>query len=902
MAIHSRPLLARLDDHTWAYTVPDGTNSTFEEIRIQVPPQHKGKEAYTVAQSAAALLQTKIARLRTSVLQTGLTLSIDTNDSSLAGAWRIGIPKPSSILQRAVATITEYVTEAIPFTRSLKDRKIVAVTVEKEPVAKKVASVALPILGPQPLHAIGGTLADVLAVSIADRISAESFQDPFTRLATECFQKYETFFVMEAQHRGTYRFVCDAEGKIHLENNLPSNAEAAEENRRTVAIYRNFLTREYGQAFVSQLETSYKISFDAMIKDGLPLLPDHVSKCNIGVNSIEIGHIERVATNLRALLAALRQQPDRTPQSAQQVLAQAVQDGLLSIREARGFLRSIPVQNPTLDDVVQHLTTTIGATAGSVRSFHPRTFNAVVSMVMPTDAELERSFAGRKIRHLAIMGAHTMGDGNTHNPCRDLFELLHVFAECRKTKEWKHYYELLSHVVVKKSLFRQTAGSENAWHVGLLIPAPDSETGERRWYSNDAFYDDHNGNVNYVLLPACHGYREPSGKSLPMIKMYRSTCMSSNAVNWQDSVAADLNPWGGPSSIDPERSFAIERRYIDERTIPVWMGYLLAAKQLSRTTARDGIQYRDLLIKATETFLEYTHQRNVHDEKLQQRLLQLAFNDEREQLERLLTCCGHLFEEDPADKIAQDIAFVGHSLGGALAQYGTWQFLAKERRIPLPGTDVTCYSSDGPAVTAAVDADFTAFGRQHGNLLKTLNIQMHVIHQFEYGDFVPQAGETHLGTTQSDAEKDSTWLDVSAAVFRPIDTTRVSSLVTLPTHGRRIGSATEGVDYTLSPLTPKDLWDYHRTFLLRGRLQRIFGNKVLRMPKASERVRSSIGFGLRPLMKLYQWWIGNQLGSRNSAGVFTIDDGHVMKKSRAIMRKARQFLPLQCHTHIALAL
>ncbi len=876
--------LTRLDDQTWGYAVPEGVDSSFEEIRIQVPKTYKGKDAYRVAKAIANLFDTKIERLREAVLKTGMNIPIDVEDPALSGTWHIGIPTPKGIVQQAVATVTDAVTGFIPFTRPLKNRKVVVIDVEKVPAAKKVASVALPIILRPTAHTIGGTSTDVISSNTQDRLKVASFQDPFTSLATDCFQKYESFFVMEAEHRGSYRFVINEEGKIRLEENIATKEGYADENRKAVTAYVAFLTKEYGASYVSQLQTSYNISFETMLREGMPLLPDHVSKCNIGVNSIEIHHVEEMKDQLRKLTSELQHLStdadwdQRKNLLARDFLAQII-DGhaevSLAVREARGLLRSMSRKEPTVEDLLFYLKTLLLSTCESVRDLKPEAFNSIVSMIMPTDAELDDAFTGRKIRHLTVMGFHTMGDANTPNPCRDQFELLHVFSECRKTNDWKNYYELLTHVVAKKSLFRKTPDTENSWHVGLLIPAPDSKTGEARWYSNDAFYDDHSGNVNYILLPACRGYRSAEGKPHPMIKLYRSTCSNSSSVNWQDSVAADLYPYGSPQSIYPDASSEYERRYIRERTIPVWMGYLVAARKMDLWSEGDTEIYEDRMAKAGRGFLAYlkmTSQDYVVDcEEIERMIADGDFGN----LQRLLTQYGHRFKEDPEYKLPQDMVFAGHSLGGALAQNGMWKFLSHEGRMPLPGADVTCYSSDGPAIDASADAEFMAFGREHRKLMAENKSRTHVIHQFEYGDFVPQAGGTHLGTTGFNEAKEAAWLDFSASIFRPLeDTARAPAIVNPGTaHARRIGLATDGVDYTLTSLTSKDLWDYHQTYFLRGRLAQAFGYKILRSPKVAEAYRREIGYMVRPWMKFYQWWAGNQLGSRDANGVFTIDDG-----------------------------
>lgn len=876
--------LNRIDNETWAYTVGEGVDSSFEEIRIHVPKVDKGKDAYLIAKKVALLFDKKIERLRESVLKTGLNLSIEEEGSSLSGTWHIAIPTPQGIAQRSLAVIIDAVKSAVPFFRPLNGRKIVEVTAEQLPSAAKVSRVALPLLTQNKPHLIGGGDHDVIPEHLRDRLLSESFDDPFTRLSTECFQKYERFFVMEAEHRGSYRFILGDDGKIRLEENDPSKSGYEDENRATVTAYAEFLKYEYGAAFVSQLEESYNISLSKMVAEGLPLLPDIVSKCNIGVNSIEISHIEHLHQQLCEFYKELRflsLQPSWEHEkegAAVDFLSHipfGTEESLFSVREARGLLRVLPGNPPSIADLFDYLKQLGCDRKGSVRDRPAPIFNTLVSMIMPSEKELDRAFTGRKIRHTSVMGFHTMGDPNIPNPCRDMFELLHVFADCRKANDWENYYELLAHVVSKKSLFRKTPHTANSWHLGLLLPAPDSEAGEARWYCNDGFYDGHNGDVHYVLLPACREDRDDKGRLLPMIKLYRSTCSNSNAVNWQDSVAADLQPWGSPGSLDPTASSQYLEGYIKERSIPLWMGYLESARKEKGDGIVDWSTYNNRLMMAGREFQSYLLKRSPEAKEAAEAITRMIEVGDWDALEESLTKYGHYFKEDPVYKIPQDVAFVGHSLGGALAQHGTWFNFAGNGRIALPGNTVTCYSSDGPGIDNYAEANFTKFGHDHRELLSDLDIKTHVIHRFEYGDFVPQSGGSHLGSTFVEEDKNQSWLNFSASVFRPLATARAKDIITPGSaHARRKGLATEGRDFTLTELTPQKLKEFDHALWLRSELQRAFGFKVLRSPEAAEAIRRTLGIGLRPFLKIYQWLNGNQLGARDGWGVFAIDDGH----------------------------
>ena len=534
-----------------------------------------------------------------------------------------------------------------------------------------------------------------------------------------------------------------------------------------------------------------------------------------------------------------------------------------------------------MNDLYQYLSTIIGETPPkTVRSLPPALFNQVVDMIMPSDEERSAAFTGRRIRHLSVMGFNTMGKPNIANPARDLFELLHIFDDCRKKEDWKNFFELLAHVVVKKSIFRDTPSSGTApqqVHVGLLIPAPDSQSGQRRWYFNESFFDDGQGNVNYVLLPACDGYTSEEGRTLPMVKLYRSTASNKNAEDFQDSIAADLNPYGAPGSINPDLSFKYEREHFEQRTIPLWMGHLIMALRMKgweqgekASEERSEVfssSYKEHLLEAGTLCKSYIQVYHPGTELME--LLDALQSEDTERLEKRLIEYGEMFHENPRYKISQDIACVGHSLGAALSQAGIYYFSTHLGRIPVPGHQFICYSSDGPGVDNSKDAEFMRFGHRHRELFRFLHVGWKIYHQFEYGDIVAEAGESSLGTTGYRQKKDRQWLDESIVVFRPLPGEALP-IITAPTHGRRIGMAEQEVDYTLTSVTPKELSEFHHSMWLRQKIRRIWGYKFLNSPRVSELIRRTSGQALRPEMKLYTYFERNGIGIRDKDGVLAV--------------------------------
>lgn len=897
----TKPHLHRLDNTTWSY-IPSHDDriptDEYKEIRLQVPTLDTGRERFELVSAIRTALETNRALLKRDLFRNGFQVQINDPTSPLNGKWVIQLHHSPCLIKRIIQSGLNRISQAIPFTKTFSKRKTVVVDVRRPEtcrcpsLTRSVHRVATFIINQITRPSILETSFGMLA-SEKEELSRKSFYDPFTTLASRALKTIDPDFVMETAHQGGYRFILLESHALSLEamsegTDVQQQVEA--ENRTVVRAYKEFLIREFGMGFVEQIQNSYNIHFDEMIEKGLPLLPDHVSKCNIGTNDITMTHVENIWNTIKKIHASVNNPLASPPEttSASEYLITIGHELSIPTRVLRNIYRMIPHQTPesSVTDLQAFLKDFFpDDPVESVRKLPPAQFNAVVDMIMPSDDERKKSFTGRKIRHICIMGFNTMGNPNIPNRCRDLFELLHVFDDCRKQERWKSYYEILSHVVVKKSLFKTPPlheSSSNQLQVGLLIPAPDSNDNKRRWYITDALFDDSKGNLNYVLLPGCHGYRSSDNRTLPMIKLYRSTASNKNAMNWHDSIAADLNPHGSPGSLNPDLSLPYERTHFNERTIPIWMGHLIVSlstnRSKDRTQPTDSVQQNALqsvsiesLKRAAIAFKEYltTNHPEESFEPIQRLLETQAYSE----LEQALISYGHTFKEDPRYKLQQDIACVGHSLGGALAQAGTYLFSARLKRMPLPGHQFICYSSDGPAIDNAKDAEFMQFGHTNREMFRMLNVRWRVHHQFEYGDIVPQAGGSHLGTTSYNGYEDTDWLDEKASVFKPLDGAEALSIVNPPTHGRRTGTSVVEKDYTFTTITPKELSEYDHAFMLGGRIKKIWGYRFLNSPQLSEWLRRMTGKILSLPLKIVYAPLGDGAGNRDQNGVLAVRYG-----------------------------
>jgi hypothetical protein len=824
-------MFPRLDNRTWSVPIPENADG-IDEIRVVPPPGEESFDAYAIALLAQGVLKNYASSFSHETLRRGIVIENITPKSTVQGVWHMSSLDTKWTVWRIVDIVYRRVKQWFPMTRVVPRRNIVTVTAHKisdhvnKALFRHVICKSRYIVDNAQLPVKIETLKMALPPTIREYLATPAYADPFTRLATICLETVERDFVMEADHRGQYRYVVD-DGVLRLATVrslppsaeepdklrvLPPSAQEQEENRRAVQAYQQFLLKEYGEQRVAQIELMNNIHFDEMRRQGLPLYPDHVFKCNVGANNIECGHVQAVWEALCS------------------VTGQAMSEDEYVQRLSGRVVRKLLDRCGTIDKLPEYIATLTEQRFPSISDGSPELFNEIVTLVWPTDDERDRSYTGRKIRHLAIMGSHTMGTSYIANACRDDFELQHIFSDL-VDPQWWHFYELMAHVVSKKSLFRQTPPDGTPWHVGLLIPGPNG-----CWYKNSFFLDDNAGNVNYVAVPACSRAKTPEGTLPPLIKFWRSTASDGNAVSWLDSIEADFNPFASPCLLNPNRGYPYEKQHITDRTIPLWVGLLLTAS--GALTSRRV----DFATKAYKEFIQYLHDEKIsREQEVLDALAALCERGDAETLIQALMTQADSLKELPDHKIQQPLVFTGHSLGGSNCQLGTYFFLCHHKRLPLPNQDFVCFSCNGPAIGNDQDRQFMEFGRTYRDVFSFLHSSIHVYHQFERGDVVPKAGGSHLGTNDPCSD-DDVWLKTHMYVFSPLDeTARALSITTCVTHGRRIGTAQLGRDYSLSYITPSELASFDHAYILQGRIREIFGYRLLLSPKLTEIGRRILG-------------------------------------------------------------
>lgn len=894
-----------------------------KRIDVATPINLQGSGGYQLARRVCDWVLANCKTLSQSILEKGVVIRIQDTNKNLAGDWLVRYKTEEGCLTK--------VKNLIPFFASTPSKTIVPLTVEPSVgVAATVASLFTSVFTPQ-AQAVAETppspTSSDVQLTIAERVKKPHFGDEFTQLATRALQRIEKHWVYSSIHRGQTRFIASPQGFLSLEE-IPSDPTApntsAGMTKEAVRLYKQFLITEFGQRTVEYIQHALKIDFDT-----LPMLyPDHVFKCNIAALDVHMQDADLLFQKLRQL-QTVKQELETT--AVEQPFTDLFMDTQgFSLREIRGLhnimKKKLNKEAPTIKDFYEFINALLPGEISESRQLPITQFNTLLSIIMPTQEDHRRAYTGREIIDRPIMGFHTMGDQNDISPTRDVHEHHQIFEDIKKMS-MSGFFEALGHVSVKKTALRsrplpstntleQRSNSHSEtlrqrdlllaqvetdnllfpnstiepqsqresiskrsfnWYTGMLLPAPSDVTGEERWYYVEAIIDDNQGLVQHILRPACDHYtyidkRYTGGlpKPLPIIFVCRSTNSATNGISSYDSLQADLNPFGAPGSLNPYASKQYQLSYLQPRTIPLWVGYLLRA-QASHQSMVNNPQLEPILKEEITSKIKKYLLRSLklaQDEETKQTIpnqeiikkftsiistleetdssavqSENASQDPYANVIKQLEQHADTLQELPKYKIEQDIAYVGHSLGGALSQQFLHHYGPKLNRIPSKGSTFICYSSDGPATDVQNDVEFMEFGRVHRKVLSFVNQRKWIIqHQLEYGDFVPQSGGNHLGTEGYSNPKNKSWLDFSAAIFRPLPTAVVKEICAAPTHGRRLvkglpNGPKEGVDYMSTTLTQAQLYKFDHAWLLGSELANIFGYAVLSSPKLTEWIR-----------------------------------------------------------------
>lgn len=843
----------RLDDECWSY--PLSLKQVPEKERVHFTKEQIEARIHADRFEAVCATATLIQRLGIETLLKQETYFEFPKIRTLKGRWKISVQPPESGLLHKLK-------QCIPFFHQVAEKNTLNFTVQQLENAK--AQLVFDFLIGRKIFAPAQAISEdevpqMSRKPIEENLSLEAllhtkpFGDPFTKVATQAFQCWNKHWVpTDSPIDNTQLLMEDGVVLLIPYCGEPTTLEAERKNRHTVQTFKKFMEREYSARFLEYVQHRFNFNLDALIETGMPLLPEHVWKCNIGVNNHEAHDLECLWIKLKKLSEDLVHYKPRT--TLDHVFADYLENperSPFSLRAMKGMCRALPGYTattlPTAGDLQMFLKKLFATGAQRAEDLDPERFDTLVSLLrIPKEYE-DRIYTGRKIVHLPIMGYYTMADKTHFKPAVDQQEALQVYPDLEKMEDWENFYEILAHVIVKKHFIR--SHQEEKWRVGALIPGPRDANGKERWYRVDTCTDDNNGDFNYTLVPACQD------KTLPHIKLYRSTCSDAYHMNGKVSILADLRPFGGPGRGGTSLSDEYEMPFFKERSIPLWAGYFLSGKkQLAELQAVPPPQDNGPLAKQFKEVSEACrHWKQLKDNLaagvscLYKQLLKekygvleekvfyhieselaglesaepeetpnvisqeniTALREERNQIEKtiigylnLLEEYGHNLKELPQYKIDADVAFVGHSLGAALSQQGIVHFSSEQERLPLPGRNFSCWGFCPPGVTKYEKKLFMDYGNAQVELSQRLGHSWSIKLFHECGDVVSLGGSQHLGGTDANPNSYAPWLNVQILFRKPLDTAEHKDIIGAPTHGRRWALAQAGRDYIEYSVTP----------------------------------------------------------------------------------------------------
>lgn len=398
-------------------------------------------------------------------------------------------------------------------------------------------------------------------------LTSKAFSDPYTKLSTLAFQKYEQYYDSHDPKNGEnfdsrYMLIETSSDEIKLVNKEKHKSD--EKVELTIRNYRLFLVNMYGEAKIKYIEKCYGIDLEKMAKKKKPLTPEIVYRFNIGIGNLEIQDIQALYNKLRLLKNTLEQLPnDAKKNCAFNFLREGRKVLEFSLFEMRGLYRALLQTHsyPSLG-VLEHWLNQLSFSL-PLDQLNQTQFNTLIQLLSVSHEERESQYTGRKI-HYPIQSAYTTAGLELFKPWIDQQELLQIFPNLQG-QNWDNYYEKLCHIVCKKHLARQHP--TEIYRVGALIPAPKTSKGQAQWYQVTSFVNNGRGIVSYTLEPACPQFY------LPVIKLYRSTSSSPYSMDGTPSMRNDVNPLNPPGYQGSYLSEKYEAVFFNNRTIPVWVAY-----------------------------------------------------------------------------------------------------------------------------------------------------------------------------------------------------------------------------------------------------------------------------------------------------------------------------------------
>jgi hypothetical protein len=405
----------------------------------------------------------------------------------------------------------------------------------------------------------------------------EQYADPYTRLATFAFERFEPYLKLKDHVTPLdckYRIILEKDELQLVDKKSPLATDSA--MKAAGQAYNDYLIHHYGS------EKMEYIKHLADIDTFSELTPEHIYRINCCTTNLEIQDIQ---SGIDSLIKLNQKSGDSSD-----LFMDFASDNIPEIL-ALGVKKALNKQDPTLEDFKEWMINQ-NFSKYSIGQISNELLQEWLKLFLPSESELDRAFTGKKILG-DIKGAYSCGQYDKFKPWLDQQELTQTFENLKSSASFESYLEKLTHIVVKKHLVRS---HPDGLRVGALIPAhPSEKGGSPRWYYVSSCLTNQY-NYSYTLESVC------DDPTLPVIKLCRNTSPSSYALYSTKSIINDLNLLNSPGYMGIHMLDEQEEVFFNQRTIPLWVAYKeLAVRKMKEGASLDEVY--TLLEKANQALL-----------------------------------------------------------------------------------------------------------------------------------------------------------------------------------------------------------------------------------------------------------------------------------------------------------
>ncbi len=639
--------------------------------------------------------------------------------------------------------------------------------------------------------------------------TARPYFDPFTELATVLFQDYEPFHswhdVKDHPRRDGSKYQIIIEDSALIAKPIAIEHTPDEVVQTTLKTYRDYVYSQFGERVMKRIQTHYEFDLDQMIKNSEPLTPEIVYRINVGSSHIEYDDVLQLADDLKHG----KPLPERLKKRAETLSIQNIDPA-----NPEHFAELMEILR--LSESEQSKIFTGRKLHGKISSWYT---TGGEQLFKPWADQQEFTQTCLKIPHRSWSCfyedlAMILCKKHLHQKNPDQTYRVGALIPAPKDKgKPQYYYKVSSWIHNSRGIYSYTleptcpesglpaiklyrSTSVSAYNLdGAASYKNDFNPINPPGYEGAHLLERHEKEFfDKRTIPVWVGYQHQAAQKLALNRPELTTEIRENLLSANRALIEEVEAkYKKPSLRKYIRKYDSEFMELihNLREAKVISSY--KAWYLLNNSLRNTVRYKNKVSSKEVQYLKSVLEKAAMIPKFQkeakmllswwnwenrqpsaQELDFIAELNRHETYSSLEEWSRHLLDiaksrkEDIASKQAQNLDFVGHSLGGSCAQLFLVYYTSAMGRIPLPGHSINARVFDDPAINKSDNKLFIDFGNRHGELLKAQGSHFGVIRRQETGDPVPQTGGIHLGAIKTfDQEKKSvTWLRFDARLQR----------------------------------------------------------------------------------------------------------------------------------------